>query len=261
MTSDHTHDDAHPASVADIHSRIAHQARLLWDIQKVRIAIQNRKDAIIRDGLPEEWTVMHKDVSDVLKKQESAVDRQLAKIVREHFMADWIDACPGLAYGGFGRIIGVTGSLDTFPNVAKLWKFMGLHVEGGTAPKKRRGVKTGWVPLGRVVAHQIGDSIVKLGRGKYREKYDERRAETVKRVRKSPSGCPMGQEHRDKHGKVLQCVKEEGTSAHLHNDALRVAVKELLKDMWVEWHRRRAIGHLGPSMDAPAADARNERVA
>ena len=63
----------------------------------------------------------------------------------------------------------------------------------------------------------------------------------------------MGQEHRDKSGKVLQCVKEEGTSAHLHNDALRVAVKELLKDLWVEWHRRRATQQVGSIARLPAA--------
>ncbi len=257
MTSDQTSAEAQKPGVADIHSRIAHQARLLWDIQKLRIAVQNRKDAIIRDGLPEEWTVMHNDVTDVLKKQESAVDRQLAKIVREHFMADWIEACPGLGYGGFGRIIGVTGSLSNFANVAKLWKFMGLHVEDGTAPKKRRGIKAGWVPLGRVVAHQIGDAIVKLGRGKYREKYDFERAKKLALPRIPPSGCPMGQEHKDKSGKVLQCVKEEGTSAHMHNHALRLAVKEMLKDMWVEWHRRRATADMRPNDALPAAKQRS----
>ena len=255
MESDHFPSDNQNGSVADIHSRIAHQARLLWDIQKLRIAVQNRKDAIIRDGLPEEWTVMHQDVSDVLKKQESAVDRQLAKIVREHFMADWIEACPGLGYGGFGRIIGVTGSLDNFANVAKLWKFMGLHVENGTAPKRRRGHVSGWSTQGRVVAHQIGDAIVKLGRGKYRELYDTRKAKMLGLPRKAPSGCPMGQEHRDKSGNVLQCVKEEGTSAHLHNDALRVAIKEMLKDLWVEWHRRRANRKMETTVSLPVADA------
>jgi hypothetical protein len=64
----------------------------------------------------------------------------------------------------------------------------------------------------------------------------------------------MGQVHKDKGNKVLACVKVNGdgaeTSAHLHNAAMRVAVKEMLKDMWVEWHRRANVP-LKPRDDMP----------
>ena len=118
---------------------------------------------------------------------------------------------------------------------------MGLHVQNGHAPKREKGVKGNYAPQGRVVAHQIGDSIVKLGHGRYRELYDSKKAEYLARPRLGESGCPIGQVHKDKGGKVLQCVKANGegeTSAHLHNAAMRYAVKELIKDMWVEWQRR-----------------------
>ena len=240
-----------------LHNLLGHYARLLWDVQKLRIQVSNRISAMERDGLSIEATEPHLKTQEILEAQERAIEHQLERLAKQHIMADWVKACPGLGYGGFARIIGVTGRfwpveygengkiLRGFPNVAKVWAYMGMHVIDGHAPKRERGIKHNWSPQGRVVAHQIGDSIVKLGHGRYRELYDMKKAEYLARPRLGDSGCPMGQLHKNKGGKVIQCIKpgENGneTSAHLHNAAMRVAVKELLKDMWIEWHRRALI--------------------
>jgi len=238
-----------------LHSLLGHYARLLWDIQKLRIQVGNRIGAMERDGLPPEATAPHVETQKTLEAQERAIERQLVRLAKQHLLADWVEACPGLGYGGFARIVGVTGDFMLFPNVAKVWAYMGMHVVDGHAPKRERGIKGNWSPQGRVVAHQLADSIVKLGRGPYRELYDAKKADYLARPRLGDSGCPMGQVHKDKGGKVLACVKagENGseTSAHLHNAAMRVAVKELLKDMWVEWYRR-ATRAMKPSALLPA---------
>lgn len=240
------------ADLPRIEAEMGHYARLLWDVQKVRVAVGNRKGAIIRDGLPEPWTHLHNAILEVLEQQERVIDRTMAKLVKQHIMADWVETCPGLGYGGFARIVGVTGSFLNFPNPAKVWKYMGQHVVNGKRPRRERGVQmvktteeaegTAFSPQGQVVAHQIGDAIVKLGHGKYRGLYDKRKAATLARPRTGSSECPMGQTHKDRSGKVLACVKQNSdgseSSGHLHNDAMRIAVKELLKDMWVEWKRR-----------------------
>ena len=229
------------ADADPLHSLLGHYARLLWDIQKLRIQVGNRISAMERDGLPPEWTAPHNETLKELKSQERAVNRQLVRLAKKHIMADWIAECPGMAFGGFARIVGVTGSFERFPTVSKVWRYMGLDVVNGHSRKRERGVKLGYAPQGRVVAHQIGDSIVKLGHGRYREIYDSKRAEYLARPRMGDSNCPMGQVHKDKNGKILQCVKENGegeTSGHLHNAAMRYAVKMLIKDMWVEWQKR-----------------------
>ncbi len=241
------------ADLPRIEAELGHYARLLWDVQHVRVAVNNRMKAILRDELPEAWTKLHQATLTLLVEQERIIERTLHQLVKQHIMADWVDECPGLGYGGFARIVGVTGSFLAFPNVAKVWKYMGQHVVNGKRPRRERGVQlvkttdeaegNAFSPQGQVVAHQIGEAIVKLGHGKYREAYDKRRAATLARIRTGPSGCPMGHEHK-KDGKVYQCVSPNGDgekSAHLHNDAMRIAVKELLKDMWVEWHRRATI--------------------
>ena len=255
------------SSSGDLHSLLGHYARLLWDIQKLRVMTRNRISAMERDGLSPEWMAMHNEVLDTLKAQERSVNRQLERLAKQHIMADWIDDCPGLGYGGFARIVGVTGSFLNFPNVAKVMKYMGLHVGNGRRPRRERGVAmvktteeaegTAFSPQGQVVAHQIGEAIVKLGRGKYRIFYDKRKAEKMAAPRLGPSGCPMGHEHK-KDGKVYPCISENGDggekSAHLHNHAMRVAVKELIKDMWVEWHRRANVA-VKPSQSLPAVPA------
>jgi len=224
-----------------LHSLLGHYARLLWDIQKLRIQVSNRISAMERDGLGAEWMAPHEESMKALDSQEKAVGRRLERLAKTHIMADWIIDCPGLGLGGFARIVGVTGSFERFPTVSKVWAYMGLHVTNGHAPKKEKGVKGNYAPQGRVVAHQIGDSIVKLHRGRNFDRYASKKAEYLARPRLGESGCPMGQVHKDKGGKTLQCVKVNGegeTSAHLHNAAMRYAVKMLIKDMWIEWQRR-----------------------
>ena len=292
------------ADLPRIEAAIAHDARLLWDIQRVRMATNNRIKAILRDGLPEPWTNLHTATLDLLQDQERTIERTMHHLVKQHIMADWIDDCPGLGYGGFARIVGVTGSFLNFPNVYKVYKYMGLHVVNGRRPRRERGVAmvktteeaegTAFSPQGQVVAHQLGEVIAKdsrcrhceaklvldggvlvaVGRkdgketrelsdaakacqehryGKYRERYGTRRVQTFARPRRGSSGCPMGHEHK-KDGKIYPCISQNGDgekSAHLHNDAMRIAVKKLIKDLYLEWHRR-ASGLLTPTGGMPA---------
>ncbi len=196
-----------------LHTLMGHYARLLWDVQKVRIMMSNRAGAMERDGLPAEWRMPVDTAAGDLKKTERAVDLQLKRLARQHFMADWIDAQVGIALPGFGRLMGITAPLDNFATVSKLWKYLGLHVTEGHAPKRERGVKLDYSPQGRTLCHQLGDSIVKVGRGPYRELYDMKKA-------------------------YYEAERPDWTQARRHNAAMRYAVKALIKNMWVEWRKR-----------------------
>lgn len=201
------------AELALLHSLMGHYARQLWDIQKVRLALGNRIAAMDRDGVPEVHQSVLGEQMLTMEKAERALNLHLARLARKHPMRSWIDQAPGIGLPGFARLMGITGSLDRFPNVAKLWAYLGMHVVAGEAPKRRKGEKANWSPQGRVLCHQLGDSIVKLGRGKYREAYDRKKAD-------------------------YEQNRLDWTQARRHNAAMRYAVKELLKDMWLEWRRR-----------------------
>lgn len=200
------------ADLSLIHALLGHYARMLWDIQKVRIAMGNRVAAMERDGLPEEWALPIKAYADDLLKSEKGMDAQLKKLAKRHFLAAWIEAQPGIGLPGFARLMGVTGPLDNFATVSKLWRYVGMAVDNGEAPRRRKGERLNYSPQGRVLCHQLGEAIVKVGRGPYREAYSLKKAE-------------------------YEVNHADWTPLHRHNAAMRYAVKMLLKEMWKEWRR------------------------
>jgi hypothetical protein len=232
--------------LALLHAVLGHYARELADIQKLRVAQGNRVAAMERDGLPEEFIAFGRDTEDVLAKKERALNAYLAKQAERHFLSKWIKEQRGIGLPGFARLLGITGPLDRFATVSKLWRYLGLAVDNGAAPRRQKGVKLNYSPAGRVLCHQLGESIVKMGKGgEYRTVYDQKRADYLARERSGPSGCPTGAVHKTKAGAVVACVKagdESESSAHIHAMARRYAVKRLLRRMWIEWRRQEREG-------------------
>lgn len=239
-------DTATETDLAVLHALLGHHARQLWDLQKQRIAAFNRVAAMERDGL-EAHTGPADTVVAYYTQMEKEIEKELVKLVRQHPMRDWIEAQRGIGLPGFARLLGVTGSLDRFATVSKLWKYLGLHVVDGHAPKREKGVPwthtdctfghlvtcpsdcttnhhpncvpngigTAYAPQGRVVCHQLGEAIVKVGAGgPYRRAYDEKKA-------------------------YYETDRPDWTQARRHNAAARYAIKCLIRDLWIEWHTRR----------------------
>lgn len=240
------------ADLARLHALLGHYARQLWDAQEQRIAAGNRVAAMERDGLGAEAEPARAVVKEY-EAIERGIDRELTKLARQHFMAPWIAEQRGIGLPGFARILGVTGSLDRFATVSRLWKYLGLHVVDGHAPRREKGVSwthtdcgfwhlrackpdcttdhhpncvpggvgTAYAPKGRVVCRQIAESIVKSGKGPtaghWRRVYDEKKA-------------------------YYEAEREDWTQARRDNAAKRYAIKMLLKEMWVEWQVRRPDG-------------------
>lgn len=196
-----------------LHATMGHYARMMSDMQKTRIAMNNRVEAMKRDGLPSEWCAVPQESVDELDDKEKALKNQLSRLARRHFMRDWIESQPGIGLPGFAQLLGITGSLDNFANVAKLWHYLGLHVVEGEAPRKRKGEKLSYSPQGRTLCYLFGEAIVKVGKGEYRTAYDNKKA-------------------------YYQAQRPDWTPLHCHRAAMRYAVKELIKNLWVEWHRR-----------------------
>lgn len=225
-----------------LHATIGHYSRMLSDVQKVRIAMSNRAGAMERNEIPPEWSIVTKTAADNLESTENSLNNMLQRLARRHFMRDWIEAQPGIGLAGFARLLGIIGPLTPyfyhgqdcgcdpenekflcpadgsiaggFPNVAKLWHYLGLHVEEGAAPKRHKGEKLSYSPQGRTLCYLFGEAIVKVGHGEYREAYDRKKA-------------------------YYAASRTDWTPLHCHRAAMRYAVKELIKNLWVEWHRRR----------------------
>lgn len=244
------------ADLSNLHAQMDYVARSLWDVQKCRLMIGNRRARWSAAPLGQ--------LEDSLEQEERKLNRALASLAKEHPLADWVLSTRGIGLPGFARLMGLTGPLDRFSTPAKLWKFLGMAVVDGRAPQRRKGeawthtdcqgghmqtcpptcttdhhkqclpgVKgTAYSTQGRVVCFQIAKSFVKVG-GPYRAHYDRKKAEYLARGKPEPSGCPLGKHHRNEHGQTIQCSKD-----HIDKAAMRYAVKVLLKDMWLEWRRR-----------------------
>lgn len=205
---------------------------MILDFQKVRIAMGLRIGAARRDGVADAWLKPLDSAFEELDKIEEGLDRHVVRLAKDHPAAPWLDATHGLSVKLLSRVLAVAGSLDRFPTPAKLWRYMGLHVVDGRAPRKRRGEKLSWAPDGGVVAYRIASTILKVG-GPYRELYDRKRADYEARPRVGPSECPFGAEHTTKDGKPRKC----GTG-HLHTAAMRYVAKRVIRDLWRNGRRK-----------------------
>lgn len=267
--------DAAFTAATDPYHGLAFTADILDDIERVRIANENRLRQLTRSvedkdgetrgfGLDEN----HPDVLrlagmvDMLKKVEVEATKNLEKKMKAHPLGKWIASAKGVGLKQAARLLAATGdpyinSLRQAPRtVSALWAYCGLHVVPadqstsdartgsvggdsmsgsntqdlndtqtniGVAARRRKGQQANWSTNAKMRAYLIAESCVKSLRrpcsvvdghveacqcSKYRVVYDKRRAHT-------------------------KVTRPDWTDGHSHNDALRVASKEVLKDLWI----------------------------
>ena len=114
--------------------------------------------------------------------------------------------------------------ISAFANVSKLWRFSGLDVVDGHAPRRRRGEHVTWSPKMRTLCWKIGESFVKVG-DFYRTQYEEfRRMEDERNFI-----CEVCKKN---HPKAKQCIK-----GHRYARAKRKTVKMFLAHLFDRWYR------------------------
>jgi len=101
--------------------------------------------------------------------------------------------------------------IERFPTVSSLWKYAGLHVVNGKAPKRVKGQKVEWNPKLKALCWKISDSFVKQRGSPYRKFYDDFKAEEKRK-------------HPDLGGK------------HIDARARRKTVKLFLAHLYDKWH-------------------------
>lgn len=222
-------------------------AESLTDLERTRIAAENRlrqltRTATDRDGedrgfgLGEDVPAVQAQrmIADSLLAAEHGADLALRRRLREHPLGPWVAATVGVGPRQGARLIACIGdpywnTLHDRPRtVSELWAYSGLHVlPAGVAAKRRKGQKSNWSSDAKMRAYLVATSCLKVRKAScrlrdgstahatgclcspYRIAYDKRRAHTA-------------------------ITRSEWTLGHSHNDALRVASKELLKDLWRE---------------------------
>ncbi len=159
------------------------------------------------------------DVGTRYRAAESEIEREIESLAKQLPVAPFVDAIKGVTAKGLGHIIGETGDLSRYSGPAKVWKRLGLapyNGKAGSTWRREGGLSADeWTVLGyvssrRSVMYVVGDPMMKTNDGKYRAKYDARRAHTA-------------------------VTHPDWTKGHSHLDGMRIMVKELVKDLWRAW--------------------------
>lgn len=221
-------------------------ADVLDDLEHTRIANENRLRQLTRteadsDGLERGFGLdeSHPDVGRLAGIVEgiAALEHQatlnLNRAMREHPLGPWVKRQRGVGEKQGARLIAAIGDpywhdLEDRPRtVSELRSYCGL----GDAAKqvRRRGEKANWSADAKMRAYLVITSCIKSG-GPYREVYDEGRERYDGALHESeckrcgPSGKPAHP------GSAI-------SAGHQHARAIRLAMKALLKDLWLEARR------------------------
>jgi hypothetical protein len=178
-------------------------------------------------------------------------EREMETLAKQLPVAPWVETVPGMGYLGLATIIAETGDLSMYSNVAKVWKRLGYAPFDGLAGSswKRATWRDGrpaltaeewtehpfsgrryalihtisvWLKNKQWIGAAKTDDGVGKPNGKYGEVYAKRRAHT-------------------------EITHPDWSKQHSHMDALRIMMKDVLKDLYLEWNPEKK------SVDRPAA--------
>jgi uncharacterized protein (UPF0212 family) len=163
--------------------RILKVLKTFYDVQKLRVATELRVKqtrfslcpsrhmvpmVVSRDkcpicGAPVTEVVVEppealKSVLSRLELIESDLYKELERVVKGHpLYIKYLQHVKGVGAASAAYLITVLNPAR-FETVSKMWKFAGLHVENGKAPKRVSGQATGWNPVARTMMWKLGEN-------------------------------------------------------------------------------------------------------
>ena len=228
-----------------------------YALQKERIQTSNRIKALERTGVARLRAAdLHEHLDEKLKEIEKWIaDKVEDRLEGVDIYNAWLRHVPGVGPMLSGGLISVIDPISEVEKPSSLWKYAGMHVVDGKAPKRKKGQKVTWNPFFRTLCWKLGDSFVKAG-GYYRKVYDRARKKEDSRVPfKVPvedaqgyllaenvgsieKGTMIGRENFSgfrKQAKGKDDVLVTLTDLHKFNRAKRKAVKLFIAHLWAVW--------------------------
>lgn len=149
-----------------------------------------------------------------LVEAQARIEKRMREDARLLPVWPWVESVRGFGPLSFAKIIAETGDLNNYATVSKVWKRLGQAVTDGKTD--RRGARG-------ATAFNIRDPLIKAqgksengNAGPYRLVYESAKAKKLAAL--AAGECTWSLKHIDVH-------------------AQRVMVKELLKNLWIEWRR------------------------
>jgi hypothetical protein len=212
------------------------------NIERVVQGIESQIRSFKEAGWPPVAAAWSEAQVPALRKVLAKMKRACAAYGTDTEIGNFVKDTTGLGPAVF-LVIGLLPRLEDFTTVAGLWKYCGLHVDGGRAPRLKRGQVGGFSPLLRsYVLYRLAEPAIKKASSPYRALYLTRKLHTLETHPEmlEKGQCPTcdmargGEKGRD-------CSNVGGihwTKGHRHRDALRVAGKGILRDLWCVAHGR-----------------------
>ncbi len=261
-----------PNEVSLLDPALSLAADILDDLERVRIANENRLRQLTRTGEDADgeergfgYDETHPDVArlaamvETLAKVEHDATLNLQRKLRKHPLGPWVKAQRGIGEKQGARLLAAIG--DPYINSAKgsprtvsaLWAYCGLDPDReGNARRRRKGEKSNWSGNAKMRSHLVAASCIKQLDKDCRDGHITCADQILAAV---PAQDDAG---RDGHilcedqmiPAIAACAcspyrvvydlrrahtavtHPEWTDGHSHNDALRIAAKEILKDLW-----------------------------
>lgn len=157
----------------------------------------------------------------------------------------WLKNIKGISHLLSAQLISYI-DIKKFRQVSSLWHYCGMHVKNGIAPKRSKGNKIDWNPQMRMICYKISDSFIKQRTLKYRDIYDKEKAKQLILLEDQVNINNHQQNVSKRKKKEVEIIHEMNTmiilappqsKGHADMRARRKAVKEFLKDLFLEWKR------------------------
>lgn len=222
-------------SVGFERDKVRQLLEIYYDVQEVRIRTFNRLRQVgkVEDVNAKRLKTLEKEIRDYIFREIKylAVYQKFLSLIK-----------------GIGPIL--AGGLLSYFNpyeaehASSFWRYAGLHVVNGKAPRRERGKKISYNPKAKVLCWKISDSFIKQRTPFYRDIYDKaknRENEKLGNPLENPENCPHYKECLQKLKKRAQKLGRERKPTpcrlHIHYRAMRKMVKRFLADFWAAWRR------------------------
>ena len=212
----HTLREAHHARVGPADALLLVLADALDDIERTRIANENRLRSLTTiKGLDEtdQASVRLTSIVDGLQALESGSTRALEHAMKAHPLGPWVKRTTGIGLKQAARLIAAIGdptwnSAEDRPRrgPAELWAYCGYR----PGQRRQKGLRDNWNATAKMRARLCAESCVKQRSSPYRPVYDRARA---------------------------AWSAKDTTDLHKHNHGLRLVAKAILKDLFLEARR------------------------
>lgn len=222
------------------HPRLRILVENFYDIQKLRIATSNRLNMYGKlDVLtPIQSAKLQEIVSDMKADERKLLD-QIKDELKGIPVWQWLKTVKGIGPAMAGGIVGWIDDISKSPHVSSLWRYAGMHVEDGKAPRRKRGEKAPWswrlkTHMWKVVKQLLMAQSPKMGGGFYDTWYREYKAYEVEKCEHKGLRIVPSASLPTKGGKKYEPLDAISTG-HVDNRAKRKLAKLILSHVWHVW--------------------------